>query len=284
MKKVPFVFFGTSDFAVHVLDMLVKSDLLPVLIITETDKQKGRGLKLSPPPVKVWALSHNIPTLQPPVLDHDSCYTLHPTRYTFFLVAAYGKILPKKILDIPKNGTVNIHPSLLPKYRGPSPIQSAIMVDDRNMGVSIMLLDEKMDHGPIIASRAVSFEPWPPDTETASNILARAGGELIAEILPAWLSGDLKPTPQDHSKATYTKKLTKSDGLLDLSADAYLNWRKIRAYGASPGAYFLITHSNKQIRVKVTGAEFKDGALLITRVIPENKSEMSYADFRRGFS
>jgi methionyl-tRNA formyltransferase len=276
-----FVFFGTSRFAVSVLEKLKQTGYLPSLIVTTPDKPSGRGLILSPPPVKIWAVENKIDVLQPRKLEAELSGILRSGNYPLFIVAAFGSILPKSMLKIPKHGVLNVHPSLLPKYRGPSPVQSAILADDKNTGVSIMLLDDKLDHGPVIASRPVPIPPseWPPRASVLEEKLARAGGILLAEVLPRWIEGTLRAREQEHDKASYTKKIEKADGLIDLTADAYQNYLKIRAYDGWPGTYFFVEKNGKKIRVIIKDAEYKDGKLIITRVLPEGKKETDYKNF-----
>ena len=280
-----FVYFGTPKFAAIVLDELEQKGLLPVTIVTAPDKPKGRKLALSPSQVKVWATEHKIPVLTPEkIRDNDAfLQALRSYNADFFIVAAYGKIIPKEILEMTPHGILNVHPSLLPKFRGSSPIESAILSDEKYTGVTIMLLDEEMDHGPILAQRERIIKDWPPRGSELTEDLAHFGGSLLADIIPEYLSG-LKAFPQDHSRATFTKKIVKEDGLLDLEADVLLNYKKIKAYDQWPSTYFFAKHNGKQIRVRVTDASYKDGTLTLLRVVPEGKKEMSYEDFLRGNS
>ncbi|OGG47002.1 methionyl-tRNA formyltransferase [Candidatus Kaiserbacteria bacterium RIFCSPHIGHO2_01_FULL_49_13] len=282
-SKIPFVFFGTPHFAVFVLEELDAAGFKPSLIVTAPDKPQGRKLVITPPPVKRWAIERNISILQPEKLDSSFLYKLRTTDYGLFTVAAYGKILPKALLDIPKHGVLNVHPSLLPRLRGASPVRSAILEDERATGVSIMLMDEKMDHGPIVAQATIELEPseWPPKARIFEELMAREGGKLLAEVMPEWIAGNITPEPQDDSKATFCKKITKEDGLIDLSGDPYKNFLKIRGYDGWPGAYFFAERSNKKIRVKINDAEFSNGRLTLKRVTPEGKKEMGYEAFLR---
>jgi methionyl-tRNA formyltransferase len=206
---------------------------------------------------------------------------LYNTGWDFFLVASYGKLLPKKILSLPKHGCVNIHPSLLPRFRGPSPYVSAILADERQTGVTIMHMEEKMDAGPVIAQARIEIaeEDWPPKALLLSQMLFTEGVNLLAEILPDWLSGKLKPVAQDEQLATYTKKFSDADALLNLSINPRGQFLKIQAFDKSPRAYFI---NAKGKRIIVTGATFKEGKLEILKVIPEGKKEMTYADYLRG--
>ncbi|HUO50532.1 MAG TPA: methionyl-tRNA formyltransferase [Candidatus Paceibacterota bacterium] len=198
-----------------------------------------------------------------------------------FIVASFGKILPKQFLDIPKKGVLNVHPSLLPRLRGASPIRSAILNDEKETGVTIMLLDEEMDHGPIIAQKKIAVSPWPPRGRELDDLLAHEGGKLLAQILPLWVSGEIEARPQNHDIATYCKKFAKEDGLLDLSDDPYKNLLKIRAFDGWPGTYAFFERAGKKLRVQILDAHLEDGVLSIDRVKPEGKNEMPYADFLR---
>ena len=202
------------------------------------------------------------------------------TEWDFILVCSYGKILPKKVLDLPRRGCINIHPSLLPKFRGPSPYVSAILADEHVTGVSVMLLEEKMDAGPVLAQARIDIDEsdWPPRGLMLSQMLFTEGVNLLAEILPDYLGGKLELTPQDESEATYTKKFTDEDALLDLGRprESYL---KIRAFDRSPRAHFM---TGKGRRVVVTDAAWQDGKLEILKVLPEGKKEMPYEDYLRG--
>lgn len=278
--KPSFVFFGTPRFATTVLDELLASGFSPSLIVTAPDKPAGRGMTLTPPPVKLWADAHRIPVIQPETL-REVPNELSATSWNFFIVAAYGKLLRKNILDLPARGVLNVHPSLLPKWRGASPIESSILADDRETGVSIMLLDEEMDHGPVLAQKKVTLESWPPRASVLEDTLAHEGGKLLAEIIPALMEGTIAPESQNHAEATSTKKITKEDGLIDLSADPYQNFLKIQAYEGWPGTYFFVERGGRKMRIKITEAAWRDGVLTITKVIPEGKREMSYGEFVR---
>ncbi len=295
MNNPHFAFFGTPEFAAIILDELEQKGFIPTLVVTAPDKPKGRKLIVTPSEVKVWATARNIPALTPTKLsDEDFLAALTVADCNLFIVAAYGKIIPRGVLGIPEHGVLNVHPSLLPKFRGASPIESAILSNESHTGVTIMLLDEEMDHGPIVAQRqykGLTFAKvrplqrsdlcCPPKGSVLTHDLAHFGGALLVEIIPEWMSG-LKAVPQDHTQATYTKKITKEDGLIDLADDPLKNYKKIRAYDNWPGAYFFIEHNEKKIRVHVTEAVYTEGKLTITRVIPEGKKEMSYEDFLRG--
>lgn len=282
MSKLKIAFFGTPDIAAIVLDELKAVGIVPSLIITNPDRPVGRKQTLTSPPVKVWSKANNIEVLQPQSLKQNSEIVQSIGLCDLSVVVAYGKILPKKMLDIPKYGTLNVHPSLLPKFRGASPIRSAILADERETGVTIMLMDEEMDHGPIVAQQPIEIakENWPIKGRELDEGLARLGGALLATTIPDWVAGTIEAKEQDHTKATYCKKITKADGEIDLSADAYQNYLKFCAYDGWPGTFFFAKKEGAgRIRVKITDAEYKDGAFVISRVIPEGKNAVPYETF-----
>lgn len=264
------VFFGTPRFAVFVLEELEHAGIIPDLIVTAPDRPKGRGLKLASPPVKDWALAHDIECYQPDSLREAS--PLGNSEFDLGIVAAYGKILPKALVDAPRFGTLNVHPSLLPKFRGASPVESQILADERTVGVSIMQLDEEMDHGPILAQASITLDEWPVRARDLEELLAREGGALLAESLDPYMDLSLKPVMQDHAVATYTKKIRKEDGEIDLSGDGYQNYLKFCAYDEWPGTFFF----DNGTRIKIVDATWDGSAFIPLRVIPEGKSERDY--------
>jgi len=268
--KLKFLFFGTGDFAVKILDILHQNNLIPELIITTPDKPKGRNLKLQPPPVKLWAEKNNIP--------YTTDYSRLTTDYNLFIIADYGKIIPKKILDIPKYGALNIHPSLLPKFRGPSPIQSFILSGEKETGVTIILMDEQVDHGPIVAISSLKPQISNLYYKELEEKLAELGGELLIKIIPDWIDGKIKLQEQKHSQATFTEKIAKEDGLINAGDLPEIIERKVRAFTPWPGAYSFADDK----RIIITETELKNGKLAIKRIKPEGKNEMSFEDFLRG--
>jgi methionyl-tRNA formyltransferase len=282
MKSVPRIaFFGTPEIAVYVLEELQKCGMLPHLIVTNPDRPRGRGQLLSPTPVKAWGIDNRVPVITPERCDEDAAPELFENDWDLFLVVAYGAILPAPLISVPRHGTLNVHPSLLPKLRGASPIRTAIQNGYKDIGVSIMLMDEKLDHGPIIAQEAYPVSGYPSGTELDES-LARRGGAMLCEILPQWVDGRIVPTPQDDAAATYSRKFTKEMAELaidpfdlprgDAAKEALL---RIRAFDGNPCAFFF--HNKK--RVKITAADISDDALIITRVIPEGKKETDFAQF-----
>jgi methionyl-tRNA formyltransferase len=308
LKEIKWAFFGSSHFSVLVLNELESLGALPQLIVTTPDKPRGRGLKIEPGEVRAWAEARNIPVLAPESLKNgagEGFIKDFESRgpWDTALIASYGKIVPLAVLNIPARGTLNIHPSLLPKLRGPSPIESAIL-EENETGVTIMQVDEQVDHGPIVAARPVVFsstdtqtttqtainQEWPPYFKDAESTLAREGAKLFAEVLPGWVSGEISAQEQNHSAATFTKKFEKEDlrlNLTDSDADnsptlVEKNLRKIRAFSENRGAYYFQKSGDKEIRVIVTRARTENGKLIIEKVKPEGKNEMGYKDFLRG--
>lgn len=278
-----FVFFGTSFFATEILNALEQYGLTPTLIVPTPDSPQGRRLILTSPPTKVWAESRGIPVFQPTSLkDGEVLRRLTKENADLFLVASYGKIIPQAIFELPKRKTLNIHPSLLPKLRGASPIQTAIVSDTRDTGVTIIQIDEKMDHGPIVAQEKLTLTDWPVTTAELKSISAKKAVEILVKALPNWLNGSLVPTPQNEAEATFTKMITKAEGEIDLSGDPYQNFLKIKAYTPWPGTYFFVKNGDTQVRVIIKSAIYKNKTLEILRVIPEGKKEMNYADFLKG--
>lgn len=285
--SIKYSFWGSSRFSIIVLDEMKKLGFFPTFIITTPDKPQGRKLVITPNVVKIWANENNVTCYSPEKLDDVFISELKSVSVAqgveTFIVASYGKIIPLSILKIPPHNILNIHPSLLPQYRGASPLQSAILNDTKNTGVTIMRIDEEMDHGPIVAQREVAVGTW-PIYEDFEMSMAQTGATLLAETLPKCVNGEIKEIEQDHSKATYTKKITKQDAEIALDADAYINFRKIQAYHEWPKAFFMFEHGDKNIRVKITSATYKDNILTIEKVIPEGSKEMTYEDFIRGYS
>lgn len=276
------VFFGTDEFAVQVLETLAGNQMLPALIVTTPDRPRGRHLRLTPSPVKLWARDHSIPYLQPEKLS-DSVFLakLKAISYNLFLVASYGKILSQSVIDLPTHGTLNLHPSLLPRHRGATPIQAAILNGETETGVTIISLDAQMDHGPILARERWSLtgQDYPHLRDESATL----GAKLFIKIIPDWLAGKLKTEEQDHTKATYTKKIKKEDGEIILSDDPELNYRKFLAHKPWPGTYFFAQVAGARRRFIIKSAKLIAGQLVIERVIPEGKQEIDWTDYRQKY-
>lgn len=282
-NSVSYVFFGTSEFSVIILDELKNSGFLPKLIVTQEDKPQGRHLVLTPPPVKVWAEQNAIPYLQPKTLKDPLFFeAISNESYDLFIVASYGKIIPQVILDIPKFQTLNVHPSLLPKLRGPSPIQTSILTEQET-GVTIMRLDSKMDEGPIVAQKKVAVPEWPPYEQELETLLGHTGGKLLAETIPGWIDGSITEITQDNSLATYCKKITKEDAQINLANSPEKNLRIIRAFSTWPRARTTIVYDGKEFPLIILSAHIENGELILDRVLPPGKKEMNFEEFKHGF-
>lgn len=276
-----FIFFGSSEFSIFVLEELLLHHIKPDLIITTKDKPQGRKLVLTPNIVKSWANKHNTPVITPSSLkDEDFFSEIRSSQWDLFLVASYGKIIPKNIFDLPRRKTLNIHPSLLPKYRGASPIQSQILANEEELGITIMEIVEAMDAGPILIKKKIDVENWPLGYRELEKMFAIEGARLFAHILPEWLKEEIQSIPQKEEDATYCKKIEKEDGLVNLNDDPFQNFLKIRSFEVWPKTYFF--ENNK--RVIITKADLRNGKLIIEKVVPEGKKEMSYEDFLRGIT
>jgi methionyl-tRNA formyltransferase len=255
-----YAFFGTPRFAAIILEELIKAGMPPALVVTNPDRPAGRKKIMTSPPAKLVAQSAGIPVWQPEKLD--SAAEELKGDWDFFVVAAYAKILKDNILAKPRHGTLGIHPSLLPKYRGASPIQSAILAGEPETGVAIYILDEAVDHGPVLAQTKLELNPE-TDYLELEELLARAGGRLLAEAAPKYLDGEIKPVPQNHAEATFTKKFETTDGFVDLTKDApEIIYRKIKALNPEPGVYAIIN----SIRTKLLDAKLADGKIQITKI------------------
>ncbi len=230
------VFMGSPDFAVPTLRTLAAH--YPVVgVVTQPDKAAGRGRKLTPPPVKVVAQELGLPLIQPRRLREEAAMAqLRAWQPDLIVVAAYGQILKPAVLDLPPFGCINVHASLLPRWRGASPIQHAILHGDAQTGITIMQMDPGMDTGPILRQRAIPITP--DDTAaTLSARLAALGADLLRETLPDYLAGRIQPQPQDDSQATYAPLLKKADGELDFTRPATYLARQVRAFHPWPGTF-----------------------------------------------
>lgn len=277
-QKIKFAFFGSDLLSITVLEKLKELGFLPNLLITTKDKPKGRGLILTPSPAKTWAIKNKIEHIEPETLK-EIPEKLLEEKYDIFIVASYGLIIPKKILEIPLNGTLNVHPSLLPKYRGPSPVQTVILNKDKKTGVSVILLDEKMDHGPIVSQKEFDTKK----DEDFTSLLTRSGemgAQMLVEIFLNLKESIASAKSQDDSSATFTKMIKKEDGLIDIN-DPEIAYQKFLAFSEWPGVYFFIEDKGRKIRIKVTEAELDNGNFIPKKIIPEGKKETSWEIFKK---
>lgn len=287
-KPITFAFFGGEPLAVPVLEKLHAAGISPALIVCNPDRPSGRGQALTMPPAKIWAKKHGIAVYQPATFkDGTAEAKLSATAWDLFVVVAYNFILPPWLLALPTHGVLNLHPSLLPKLRGASPIRSALLTDQKEaVGVTVILLDEAMDHGPILAQEKVSPEivDWPVDGPFLDSILAAHGGELLTKTIPAWVTGKITPREQNHEEATYCQKLPRSAAELVIDPHALPTgeagkqaWHTITAFAGIGDTYFI--YQDK--RVKIKKAEYVDRALRLLRVTPEGKKEVDFETYLR---
>ena len=297
------VFMGTPEFAIPALDALIHSVHQIVGVFVQPDEPAGRGRIVLPPPVKKLALQHHLTVHQPRYL-RGTCELerLTSLQADVAVIAAYGKILPESFLKVPQYGFLNIHASLLPRHRGPSPITAAIMAGDEMTGVTIMLVTKMMDTGPILTQRRIPIVPQ-DTTGSLSRKLSDLGADLLMETLPQWLGGKLIPQQQDNGKATYCKMVSKEDGLIDWRRPAVELWRMVRAFQPWPGCYTTwqgntvkiieaVPLSGEGMPGKVVamsheprapiGVHTGEGVLGLIRLQLEGKRAMSAEDFTRG--
>lgn len=305
MSKKRIIFMGTPEFAVPSLEALIRSSYQVVVVYTQPDRKAGRGQAITSSPVKQLALAQGLEIVQPESLKvAGTVERLAGFAPELIVVAAFGQILPDAILDLPKLGCLNVHPSLLPRYRGASPIATAILQGDEITGVTIMLLDAGMDTGPILNQREM---PISADDTTGSlaSKLAQAGAQLLVETLPLWIDGQIKPQPQEENRASYSKVISKSDGEIDWRLSTLELWRRVRAFDPWPGCYTWWRGKRLKLgqvvplygeisgqpgevialsppATAMVGVGTGDGVLGLLGVQLEGKREMSADEFMRG--
>jgi len=235
------VFIGTPEFSIPTLDSLIDHGHDVVSVLTKPDRPTGRGRKMGEPPVKTYAKDLNIPVIQPDSIAKDDLAIRHlaSLQAEVAVVVAYGALLPRNLLDLFPLGCLNLHPSSLPKYRGPSPVATAILEGNETTGVTIMLLDEGMDSGPILSQEKVAIDPTENCHELTTRLF-KIGGPLMAETLSLWKSNGIEAIPQDNSTATFTKPLSRVDGEIDWSMSSAKILRAIKAFHPWPSTYTFI--------------------------------------------
>lgn len=289
-KSKKLVFFGTEDFSATSLHALLEAGYDITAVVTKSDSKSGRGQKLSPPAVKVIAESHGIKILQPKnVASSES--ELKLLKPNLGILVSYGKIIPASVMNLFPLGIVNVHPSLLPVWRGPSPIESAILAGDKLTGVSLMKLTTGMDEGPVFATAELELD----GSETSPQLyerLARIGADLLKSSLPAIISGSLQPKAQDDSIASYSRLLKKQDGLIDFHEPSEVIERKIRAYQGFPKARAKVLGHEVVITKAREAKGENDGSLVIKctsgwleiqKLVGPSGKTMSGVDFLRGY-
>ncbi len=294
------VLMGSPAFALPTFEALAEEHEIAA-VFTQPDQPAGRGLRPTPTPVKRWTVARGLPVFQPRSLRRDpkAIAQLRALKPDAIVVVAYGLILPPEVLRLPPYGCLNLHPSLLPRYRGPAPIQAALLNGDTETGVTVMLMTEEVDAGPILAMERESIGP--EDTaETLGERLAQRGARLMRETLRRWLAGEITPQPQDDSQATYCPRITKADGEIDWRRPAVEIERRIRAFTPWPGCYTFWRGRRLKIgRARVRpdlqappgqvmpadgGAAVGtgEGALMLLEVQPEGKRMMPIEAFLNG--
>lgn len=301
VKKSKIIFIGSSEFAVPILQELLNRDLQIIAVITQPDRPVGRKKILTPTPIKKLAQERQLIILQPLKIARikDKIKKLNPD---LVITASYGQIIPQEILDIPKQKCLNVHPSLLPKYRGSSPIQSAILNGDKQTGVSIMIMDAKMDHGDIVAKKSLKIIDQ--NYLELHNELSEFGANLLVKILPDYLAEKIKAKQQNHKNAVFTKILQRADGQIDWRKKAIEIERQVRAFYPWPGSWSFLS-DNKKLKIiqvsllknagrfknageifltedKKMGVLCRQGSLILEKVQLEGKKEMSGQEFIRG--
>jgi methionyl-tRNA formyltransferase len=263
MAALQIVFMGTAELSCASLEILARDSRFSVAaVVTQPDKPKGRDLKLQPSPVKMLAETLRLPVLQPAkARDEKFISELRELKPDLIVVVAYGQILPQVILDLPKFGCLNVHTSLLPKFRGAAPIQWAIATGETETGVTVMKMDAGLDTGPIVSQRRTPILPE-DDSAMLHDRLARLGAELLAHTIPGFVAGTIQPSPQPAAGVSHAPKIKKEDGRIDWSQPAGTIWNRLRAFTPWPGAFTFLAGEPKQQLLKIWKAEVveKSGA------------------------
>lgn len=278
------VFFGTPELAVVALEEMKRLGTLPSLVVCNPDAPVGRKYTITPPPTKLWAEAHAVPVFQPTSLKEETERTpLTNGAWDFFVVFAYGKLIPLRLITMPKYGTINAHPSLLPKFRGASPIRSTLLHDLSAAGVSIIHMDAEMDHGPILYQQPFDLS-YPILGRELDARLAPICGRLLVHVMTEYPLGNISAVAQDHTQATFCTKITKAVAQIELNplhlptgAEAYALYRKICAFDGWPEAYFI--YNNQRVKIKHVTFDTTTDDLSIVKVTPEGKSEMTFEQY-----
>ena len=303
--KLSLVFMGTSELSEVILKSLIEKYNV-VGVFTKPDTKIGREHKKSIPIVKKLAENHKIPVFQPNKFNDEAIETLKKLQPAIVIVAAYGKIIPRVALDIPKFGFINIHVSLLPKYRGPSPIQNAILAGELQTGITIMRMDEGVDTGDILAQETAIINP-DDNAETLTEKLSHIGASLLLKTIPLWIEQKIKPQPQNHSAATFCKLIERDDGRINWANDAQSIYNRYRALTPWPGIFSYWKNGSKTIRLKFISVEFQknnqpekykageileaedkigvqtaDGIIILKEIQKEGRQKMKAKEFTNG--
>jgi methionyl-tRNA formyltransferase len=256
MSSLKIIFMGTAELAGASLKALAREQSFHVIaVVSQPDKPRGRDLRLQPTPVKQVATDAGLPVLQPDrARNADFIGQLRGLQPDLIVVAAYGQILPQAILDLPRFGCVNVHTSLLPKYRGAAPIQWAILNDEAETGVTIMKMDAGLDTGPMLSLITTPITPE-DNAQTLHDRLAALGGELLVKTIPDYVAGRIVPRPQPAEGASYARKITREDGHIDWSQPARALWNRVRGFTPWPGAFTRLAVQGKPSLLKIWSAD-----------------------------
>lgn len=301
-NKFKLVFFGSPSFASYSLSALLKANFKITAVVTQKPKFKGRNKILTATDLSVTASHYGLKIITPDVFDNKVILELKKLKADAFVVVAYGKILPPEIINLPPKGLINLHPSLLPKYRGPSPVQNTLLNNDKLTGLSIMKLDNKVDHGPILYQIIEPIKST-DNNQSLTDRLFALGANYLPKILFKYLNDELTPIPQDHTKATYTKMIKKEDGLINWQKDATTIRQQILAFQPWPAAYTYCQKKLFKIYLsKVIIGKFPPGkikidkkntlllvgtgkdTLSIEKIQPEGKNILNIKDFISGYN
>lgn len=305
LKDLKIIFAGTPFLAKEILARLLDSEIKVLSVITQPDKPVGRSQIFQSPQVKQYARKKGLIIKQFKKLDQEAIEFVQSQKPDLIILVAYGLLLPKKLLEIPTLGSVNIHPSLLPKFRGPSPIQAALLAGERVSGVSIMLMDEKMDSGPILSQKQIKIDQNNSYSDLEKKVI-EVSGKLLVQTLEKWINNEIDPTPQDDKLATYTKIITKKDGAIDWDRPSGEIHNQYRAFSVWPKIHSTWTEGGKQKRItfntighnalfthkKTPGEVFRNdseiliatgqGVIIPTIIQLEGKKKMHIKDFLNG--
>ncbi|HOX11201.1 MAG TPA: methionyl-tRNA formyltransferase [Candidatus Moranbacteria bacterium] len=304
--KIPIVFMGTSKLSESVLKALLEKNYVISGVFTKPDKKIGRKQEISEPLVKKLANENKIPVFQPEKFDEESIAELKKLKPDLIIVAAYGKIIPQAILDIPGFGCINVHASLLPKYRGPSPIQNALMNGEKETGITIMLMDKGIDTGDILSQESINIEPN-DNNATLLDKLSVVGANLLIKTLPPWIERGIQPKPQENSSATICQLIERSDGHINWTDDAEDIFNRYRALTPWPGIFCYWKSNSDTIRLKMIsiekqkispqqkyaegevfeiaddiGVQAGNGVIILKEIQSEGKNVMTVQEFKNG--
>ena len=270
MKKnnINFAFFGTPNVASKTLELLKGHGLIPSIIVTAPDRPVGRKQTVTAPEVKNWAIKNNVPFLQPDKLNNEFKDKISAFNAKIFVVVAYGKIFPEWLINLPTSGTLNIHYSLLPKYRGAAPVQYAILNNEKETGVSIQKMIPELDAGPLIAQRSLVIISKEKTPELLEKLII-IGADLLSKTIYDYLDNQIKITAQI-GDPSFAPKIKKEDGLINLDDNPMTNFAKFRAFYEWPRIYYI--ENNK--RFIITDADLIDNKFIIKKIIPEGGSEI----------